>query len=59
MASVKKKYIAKSGIDFEGLKPKVRVESGDPIPEKVDQKTIDDLLAGGDIEEIDLEGTSK
>lgn len=55
MAGVTKKYIAKVGISFDGLKDKPRVEPGQPIPEKLDQKTIDDLLANGDIEEVKAE----
>lgn len=47
-----KKYIAKVGISLEGLKPPVRVEAGDPVPEKVDDKTIKDLLENGDIKEV-------
>lgn len=50
MAGVKK-YIAKVGINFEGLKPPVRVEAGDPIPVTVPDATIKDLLMDGAIEE--------
>lgn len=39
------KYVAVVGLDFEGLKPAVRVEAGDPIPERVPQKEVQDLLA--------------
>ena len=46
-----KGYIAVHGIDFEGLKDKPHVEPGDPVPEGLDAKVIDDLLACRDIEE--------
>jgi len=46
------KYIAVHGISFEGLKPPVRCEPGDPIPEKVDAATLKDLLENGDIQEV-------
>lgn len=51
MAGVKKKYVAVVGIDFEGLKPPVRVEQGEVIPDKVSEKEIKDLLESGSIEE--------
>ena len=51
MASVKK-HIAKTGINFDGLKGKPRVEAGDPIPESVPEATIQDLLHDGAIEEM-------
>lgn len=47
----KKKYVALNGIDFDGLKGKPRVETGDPIPEGVSPDDIKDLLANGDIKE--------
>lgn len=46
-------YRAKVGISFEGLKGKPRVEAGDLLPANVPQTTIDDLLANGDIEEVE------
>lgn len=52
MASVeKKRYIAKVGINFDGLKDKPRVEPGQLIPNNVPEATIKDLLADGVIEE--------
>ena len=50
-SSKKKQYIAKMGIDFEGLKGKPHCEPGDTIPDGVSEATIKDLLANGDIEE--------
>lgn len=51
MSEKKKKYVAKVGLDFEGLKDKPRVEPGEPIPEGVKASEIDALLALGQIEE--------
>lgn len=45
------KYFAVVGLDFEGIKPPARVEAGDPIPDRVPQKEITDLLAQGQIRE--------
>lgn len=45
-----KQFVAKVGIDFDGFDPS-RVEPGDPIPDKVDQETIKELLAIDAIEE--------
>ncbi len=43
---VKKTYIAKTGITLkDGTKDQVDLKAGDPLPDKVDQKTIDDLLS--------------
>lgn len=53
MADKKRQYIAKVGISFDGLKPPVRVEVGNPVPEKVDDKTIKDLLENDDIKEVE------
>lgn len=50
MAGVK--YIAKTGINFDGLKGKPRVEVGKPIPEGVPEKEIAQLMASGAIEEV-------
>ena len=54
MVSVKdkaKQFIAKIGIDFEGLKPEAHVDVGDPIPASVSAEEIDELIAIGAIEE--------
>lgn len=51
MASVKR-YIAKVGINFDGLKDKPRVEAGQQIPITVSDATIKDLLKDGIIEEV-------
>lgn len=48
----KKKYIAKVGLDFDGLKDKPRVEPGEPIPAGLKQSEIDELLALDQIEEV-------
>lgn len=48
----KQKYIALTGINFEALKPRVRIEKGDSIPASVPDATIKDLLSDGAIEEI-------
>lgn len=47
-----KKYIAKVGINFDGLKPPVRVEAGQSIPSNVPEQTIQELLHDGAIEEV-------
>ena len=47
----KKKYVAKVGLDFDGLKGKPRVEAGEKIPAGVDAKEIAQLLADKQIEE--------
>ena len=46
-----KKYIAKVGIDFEGLKDKPRVEASQPIPADVPEAEIKQLLKDDQIEE--------
>lgn len=48
-----KKYIATTGIDFDGLKPPVRVEKGEEVPVGVKPETIKDLLDNGDIKEAE------
>jgi hypothetical protein len=56
MAGVKdqlKRYVAVVGIDFEGLKDKPRVDAGETIPAGIDPKVIADLLANGDIKEVE------
>lgn len=55
MPKSEKKYVAVVGISFEGLKPSVRCEPDDAIPEKVDAATIKDLLDNGDIRETEDE----
>lgn len=47
----KKKYVCVTGMDFEGLKGKPRVEAGQPIPDGLTDKQIKEYLAGGLIEE--------
>jgi hypothetical protein len=49
LASVK--YIAKIGLNFDGIKDKPRVEPGEPIP-VVSDKEIKELLAIDAIEEV-------
>lgn len=48
-------YLALVGLDFEGLKPPVRVEAGGPIPKKVSPAEIQQLLADGLIREAKAE----
>jgi hypothetical protein len=45
-------YQAIVGIDFEGLKPPLRVEPGKPIPDKVSAVDLKWLLEQGAIKEI-------
>lgn len=45
-------YQAVVGIDFEGLKPPMRVEFGEPIPEKVSTEDIKWLLEQGLIRKV-------
>lgn len=47
----KKQYLATVGMDFEGLKPKVRIEKDEPIPANITAKEIEDLLKAGLIRE--------
>jgi hypothetical protein len=51
MAGVKK-YKAKVGLNFDGLKDKPRVEPGKPIPADVPAQEIAELLKIDAIEEI-------
>lgn len=44
MAKEKPKYEAVTGIDFESLKPPVRVERGELLPDTVSAQDIADLL---------------
>jgi len=45
-------YQAVVGIDFEGLKPPVRVEPGEAIPEKASAEDIKWLLEQGHIKKV-------
>lgn len=45
-------YVANTGIDFEGMKPPLRVEAGAPLPKKVPAAEIQQLLADGHIRAI-------
>lgn len=51
--NIKKQYVAVRGITFEGLKGKPHVEADDLLPVGVDAATIQDLLATGDIQEVE------
>lgn len=44
MAKQKAVYQALVGLDFEGIKPPVRVEQGGPIPDRVPAAEIRELL---------------
>lgn len=50
--SEKKKYVAKVGLDFDGLKGKPRVEAGEKLPEGLKQSEIDELIKMGQAEEM-------
>jgi hypothetical protein len=52
MAKDKPQYIATTGIDFEGCKPSVRVEAGEPIPASIKAEEIKDLLEQDLIREV-------
>lgn len=52
MAKEKSRYIATTGIDFEGCKPSVRVEAGEPIPATIKPEEIKDLLEQDLIREV-------
>ena len=47
------KYVTTTGIDFEQFKPPIRVEAGEPIPARVDQAEIADLLDSKLIRAVD------
>lgn len=47
----KPRYVATTGINFDGLKGKPRVEAGQVIPAEVSDKEIQELLASGVIKE--------
>lgn len=46
-----KEYVALVGLNFDGLKGKPRVETGEIIPKEVDAKEIAQLLADKHIKE--------
>jgi hypothetical protein len=52
-------YQAVVGIDFEGLKPPVRVEPGEAIPEKASAEDIKSLLEQGAVREIPPESETE
>jgi hypothetical protein len=52
MAKEKARYVATTGIDFEGCKPSVRVEAGEPIPSTLKPEEIKDLLEQDLIREV-------
>lgn len=47
----KKRFICVTGMDFEGLKGKPRVEAGKPIPDGLTEKQIKEYLEAGLIKE--------
>lgn len=49
----KKKYVAQTGINFEGLKGKPRVEAGQHIPEGLKPEQIEALLDIKAIKEVE------
>lgn len=49
MAGVKRKYIAQTGINFDGRKGKRRFEAGEELPGDIDQAEIEDLIELGAI----------
>jgi len=51
MAKNTPKYIAVVGINFEGVKPPIRVEADDPIPERIPESELRELLAQGQVRE--------
>ena len=51
MAEKKIKYVAVNGIDCDGLKGKPHIKPGEPVPDGIDPKDIEALLASGDIKE--------
>ena len=46
-----KNYVAKVGLDFEGLKGKPRIEPGERLPEGLNAGEIQELLDLNQIEE--------
>jgi len=52
-------YQAVVGLTFEGLKPPLRVEPGEVIPQRVPQTEITQLLSDGHIREITPVTTSE
>lgn len=50
MARVKK-YIAKVGLDIESVKPPLRIEPGETLPDTLDAKLVDQLIREGYAEE--------
>lgn len=52
MAKDKSRYVATTGIDFEGCKPSIRVEAGEPIPTSIKADEIKDLLEQDLIREV-------
>lgn len=50
-------YQAVVGINFDGLKPPVRVESGGPVPAKASATDIAWLLEQGLIKEVKIRNT--
>ena len=52
MAKDKKQYIAKIGLNFDRLKG-LRIEPDQPVPDKLTDEEIENLLAQGWIEEVE------
>lgn len=48
-------YQALVGLDFEGIKPSVRVEEGEQVPAKVPQSEVSELLKLGLVRELPQE----
>lgn len=46
-----KTYIAVNGLNFDAMKPPLRLEPGEELPANIDQGDIDALLAIGAIKE--------
>ncbi|HEX5704873.1 MAG TPA: hypothetical protein VFX97_16870 [Pyrinomonadaceae bacterium] len=47
----KKKYVCAVACDFEGFKPPIHCEAGDPIPRGLTDKQIKEYIEGGLIKE--------
>lgn len=47
----KKKYVVVTAIDCDGLRGKPHIGKGKPVPDGLDPKDIEALLASGDIKE--------